>query len=419
MVARICLVTPGHLSTNPRLVKEADALAAAGYEVTVVAARYQDWACEADKAFETRAWRRLPPVSFGPLAPPARRALQLVRHKAARLLTGMGGSHPALHAAAFHQVAPDLVSAVARVPADLYIAHYPAALRAAALAARRTGAAYAFDAEDFHLGEPPSGPEGQAGRRRIEAVERAYLADCAYVTAASPGIADAYVEAYGLARPSVLLNVFPRSEAPAASTPAGWATPAPSVYWFSQTIGPDRGLECAVRAIGRARTRPCLHLRGHPASGFRATLETIASEAGVADRLLFLPMGSPDDMVGLASAFDVGLVGETGHSHNRRIALTNKQFTYLLAGLPSLMSDVPAHQAFAQTAGGAARLYETDDPDSLAQAMDDVLGDPLALAARRAEAHRLGQARFNWDTEQSILLTEVQRALSPSRKAAP
>ena len=28
---RVCLLTPGHLSTNPRLVKEADALANAGY----------------------------------------------------------------------------------------------------------------------------------------------------------------------------------------------------------------------------------------------------------------------------------------------------------------------------------------------------------------------------------------------------
>jgi hypothetical protein len=34
------LVTPGHLSTNPRLVKEADALAAAGYQVSVVSARF-------------------------------------------------------------------------------------------------------------------------------------------------------------------------------------------------------------------------------------------------------------------------------------------------------------------------------------------------------------------------------------------
>ena len=34
---RICLITPGHVASTPRLVKNADALAAAGYEVHVVA----------------------------------------------------------------------------------------------------------------------------------------------------------------------------------------------------------------------------------------------------------------------------------------------------------------------------------------------------------------------------------------------
>ena len=38
--ATVCLVSPGHVATNPRLVKEADALCAAGFRVRVVAADY-------------------------------------------------------------------------------------------------------------------------------------------------------------------------------------------------------------------------------------------------------------------------------------------------------------------------------------------------------------------------------------------
>ena len=33
---KVCLVSPGHLSSNPRLVKEANALAEAGYQVHVI-----------------------------------------------------------------------------------------------------------------------------------------------------------------------------------------------------------------------------------------------------------------------------------------------------------------------------------------------------------------------------------------------
>src|SRR5206468_8520292 len=48
LMARICIVTAGHLSTCPRMLKAADALAAAGHRVRVVSARYIDWAVAAD-----------------------------------------------------------------------------------------------------------------------------------------------------------------------------------------------------------------------------------------------------------------------------------------------------------------------------------------------------------------------------------
>jgi len=49
----VCLVTPGHPSTDPRLVKEADALAGVGARVTVVHGQFLPWAMAADAAFAT------------------------------------------------------------------------------------------------------------------------------------------------------------------------------------------------------------------------------------------------------------------------------------------------------------------------------------------------------------------------------
>jgi glycosyltransferase involved in cell wall biosynthesis len=319
-----------------------------------------------------------------------------------------GVRHPDVVRAAWHPISPDLVRAALDVQADLYIAHYPAALPAAAIAAQRHQARYAFDAEDFHLGDTPEGPEHHTERQMLRAIEGKYLPRCAYVTAASPGIAAAYVETYGITRPTVVLNVFPRSQASSGPTPRETAAPGPSVYWFSQTIGGDRGLECAVRAIGGARTRPHLYLRGTPAAGFLDRLRTIAREAGVEERLHVLPPAIPSEMERLAAAYDVGLVGETGHTPSRRIALTNKQFTYLLAGIPVVMSDTPAHCAFAPAMGDAVRLYPVDDPAGLAAALDALLSDPASLAAARNAAWRLGQERFNWDVEQTKLLRCVQ-----------
>ena len=419
-MARICLLTPGHLSTNPRLVKEADALAGAGHDVTVIAADFALWAREADKSFAVRSWRVARTLRFGPHATLSARIIQFLRLRGARVMLALGVGPQAVVRAAWHPITPDLVSAAKGIEADLYVAHYPAALPAAAIAARRHGAICAFDAEDFHLGDFPEGAAHELERRMIRVIEAHYLPKCAYVTAASPGIADAYVEAYGIVRPTVVLNVFPLAYAPAAATARGSAKPGPSIYWFSQTIGPDRGLECAVRAIGQARSQPHLYLRGMPAVGYLDRLHDLAVQEGVLDRLHVLPPAAPSAMELLASNYDLGLVGETGHTLNRRIALTNKQFTYLVAGIPVVMSDIPAHRAFATEAGAAARLYPVDDWANLAVAFDSLLCDAHALAVARATAWRLGRERFNWDLEKASLLERIAGICSaPGRTNAP
>ena len=374
-LATICLISPGHLSTNPRLVKEADGLLEAGHRVHVVCGDFLPWARAADEEFSTRRWTSVTAVRFGPGTPLSHRALQVIRYRAARQLLRAGVKAQATVEAAWHQVTPDLVRAATSIRADLYVAHYVAALPAAAQAARVHGARYAFDAEDFHLGDPPDGPEFDGVRRHTRAIESAYLPGAAYVTAASPGIADAYASAYGIPAPTVVLNVFPRSRAPAAPSERGSAAPGPSVYWFSQTIGSDRGLECAVRAIALARSRPHLYLRGNPEAEFVSRLLALAREAGVGDHLHLLQPERPAEMERLASQYDVGFVGETGSTANRRIALTNNLFTYVLAGIPTIASDIPAHRQMAQRLGPALRIYPVESAEGLAAAFDELLGD--------------------------------------------
>jgi glycosyltransferase involved in cell wall biosynthesis len=245
-----------------------------------------------------------------------------------------------------------LTIAAAREPADLYIAHYTAAVPAAAAAARRHQTAFGFDAEDFHLGEfAPDSP----ARRTIQIIEKTFLPHCAHITAASPRIAEAYATTYDIPAPTVVLNVFPLSHAPNAPTPAGAVVPGPSLYWFSQTIGPDRGLETAVVALGLARSRPHLYLRGANAAGFPQRLVDLARKNGAEGRVHILEPEAPADMERLAAAYDIGLVSETGHIENRRIALTNKLFSFVLAGIPVVASAIPAHRDLANALGSRAR----------------------------------------------------------------
>lgn len=405
---RICLISPGHLATNPRLVKEADALSQAGCEVVVLSARFLAWAADEDRRISMATWSWLSPLPFGPSAPLQTRLRHFIVQRLAKLLYRIRFRPQWLSEAAWHPLTPDLVLRARSIKADLYIAHYPAALPAAARAAKKYNAKYAYDAEDYHLGDPPDTVEFEEQRSLLRQIEARYLPGCAYVSAASPGIAHAYAQSYNVRRPSVIRNVFPLAHAPKNPSSFGTANPGPSLYWFSQTIGPDRGVECAVRAIARAKSRPHIYLRGSISSSFRARLHSIANEAGVMDRIHLLELASPCDMEMLASTYDLGLVGETGYTPNHKIALANKLFSYLLAGIPAVISDIPAHLDYASEVGNAVRVYRVEDPESLATAIDYYLASGSDfLESARMHAYSLGQERFNWEAESSVLLELV------------
>jgi glycosyltransferase involved in cell wall biosynthesis len=403
---RICLVTPGHLSTNPRLVKEADALTAAGHEVSIVSARFIAWADAADDEFANRPWR-MRKVAFGPIAGQARHLVQSLRRRLCLIAYKSFGLCPEL---AFHPVTPALAGAARAIQADLYIAHNLAALPAAYRAAKKHGAKLGFDAEDFHSGELNDTPENMLRIRLTREIERRYLPRCDYLTAASPGIAKACAETYGVRMPTVILNVFPKADAPPAPTPRGSAHPSPSLYWFSQTIGPDRGLETVVEAIARSHSRPTLFLRGNPSPGYQQQLTALAEKHGIGDRLRILPPAPPSEMIRLAAEYDAGIASEPGHSPNNRLALSNKLFTYMLAGVPTIASATTAQSEIAAGMPDVVFVHPQQNAQALAARMDELLLSPRALENARQAAWQLGQVRFNWDMEQRTFLQAIESA---------
>ncbi len=408
---RICIITPGNVGSNPRVVKEADALVEGGYEVRVVAGDMVPWVRGRDATIFSRArWR------YDLIGPKSRLdyTLRRVRRVLARKALAAGFEGVRIAVAAHGTMTGQLTVAAAREPADLYIAHYTAAVPVAAAAARRHRAAFGFDAEDFHLGEfAPDDP----ARRAIRSIERTFLPHCAYMTAASPRIAEAYARTYEIVSPTVVLNVFPLSHAPGGPTPAGTAMPGPSLYWFSQTVGPDRGLEIAVAALSLARSQPHLYLRGAHAAGFAQRLYDLARKSGVEGRVHILEPAAPAEMERLAAAYDIGLVSDIGHVENRRIALTNKLFSFLLAGIPAVASAIPAHRDLSNALGPALSLYDPDSAEQLANAVDALLLEPDQLNRARSKAWHLGQDRYNWEHERGALIATVEQALAPNRSS--
>lgn len=398
----ICLVTPGHLVSTPRLVKSADALAAAGYRVTVIASRHYAPNDPGDAAILAGAsWRavRVPTATSG---------VRLLG-RAARLL-GRRGPQPGPRLAPW-VLAPywrKLAQAAAAVDADYYVGHCIGSMPAVMAAARDRGVRFGIDLEDHHETETEVVERDPRQRTLLRTLLGAALPQAAHLTAASPLIAARYEREYGV-HPRTILNVLPRADSPAEPgvVSAGKSDAVARCYWFSQVIGPGRGLEAFIGVMAAMRFPVELHLRGFVAPAYRATLA--AQAAG--RRLVFHDFAAPGEMARLAAAYDLGLSIEPAQPSNREICLSNKIFTYVLAGLPQLLSPTAAQRALAADLGSAALLADPADTAATAARLDAWFADPVARTAARQAAWRLGQTRYCWEVEQRELLAAVQAAL--------
>jgi glycosyltransferase involved in cell wall biosynthesis len=99
---------------------------------------------------------------------------------------------------------------------------------------------------------------------------------------------------------------------------------------------------------------------------------------------------------------------------NNRVALSNKIFTYLLAGIPVLASDTTAQSELAEETAGAVFVYPQGDAQTLADQMDELMISQRRLTSARQAAWQYGQQKFNWDTEQRLFLKMIASVLSPS-----
>ena len=260
---RICIVGQGSISQTPRVVKEADALAAAGYDVVVIFPQPTAWERAMDSQILARSKWRADIVDTSPLiGGRVRRYASALQVRLFRRLCRWTLRCPVAELA-YSRYFLELLWRAIRHRGDLYIGHYTGSLPVVAWAARRTGAAFAFDFEDFHRGEAgPDEREGLTGRL-IATLEDRYLPAAKFVTAASWGIADEVAKSTALPTPKTVLNVFPWADRASLAAPKPKPPDAPlSLYWFSQIVSLDRGLQDAIGAMALMRERAELHIRG-------------------------------------------------------------------------------------------------------------------------------------------------------------
>jgi len=413
---RVCIVTNGSISQGPRVQKEADSLAGADYDVSVISSHCFGWTIPLDEVIASRSlWRSINVIHHKrAFAPAIRHYFLRGRNRLFRQLFKYSHSWYVPELASSQVFLEHLVTAV-RQKADIYIGHNLQSLSVVCLAARLTGGRSAFDAEDLHCGELEDGSDEQPAQILAQLIQHKYLRQCGYVTASSPGIARALVERYNIPHPTIVLNTFPLDlvgEAQAVPLDRSSGHGTTSFYWYSQIVSLDRGLQDAIIAIGRLENNAELHIRGNLSTAVRGTLEKLAEESGSAGRVFFHEAVPPEELLSYGRQHDVGLCLETTKTVNRNLCITNKMFLYLVAGLAIIATRTEGHSEVFKVTPDIGHQYDDGDVDSLVRIMTRLAREKKCLQDNKICALRAARDHWNWAIDERRLLERVEATCS-------
>ena len=407
---KICIVTPSYLTSSPRTVKEADALWQAGFDVRVV---FSQGSLEYVRGFDALLLKEKPwrysIIGWSSLRKKERMLYWKSRlhHYFARKFSFLGCLRLAAYAES--RVYGELARVAAEEKADLYIGHYPAGLVAADYAALRWKTKLGYDVEDLHSEEQPAGRKGERQTERIKLIESHYLPHCSYISCVSELVADEMVKRYNINYPTVIHNVFPWSLRGRLDAKfQDRRGPSLSLYWYSQVIGEDRGIQDVIRAAGLLKEKVQIHLRGYLSEEVKNKFLALAKASSVEQSIHFHPVVSPSELLSRAVEHDVGLALEPPVNLRRMLTASNKLFLYLLAGLAVIATDTPGQKLVMSTCPQAGFLYPSGDYRCLAGHLNKLLSEPGLIRSCKQAALEAAEEQWNWESESLRIIDNIR-----------
>ncbi len=390
-----------------RILLEADALAADGWEVTILA-------MPGSGPQDPRVVRIAPD---GRHAAARKEWVVLRLYRFARQFVSMNGPWlNRLKSAVWrHFVSPDEFARRLMLPhalrrrADVVVAHDLPILPTAAAAAAHHGAKLVYDSHELYC-EQGFEPRLQ---RMWSGIEKRAIGACDAVITVNPSIARELERRYGLARVEVVQNAE-RADGPAPTKnrlfhAAFGLDAAAFIVLFQGGILAGRSLEALVDAMA-CITEPAVHLvfLGHGALARK--LSHRADAAGVAGRVHFHPAVPQGDLLRYTASADLGIIPYQATCLNNLYCTPNKLFEYIAGAVPMLATDLPELRRL--IAGNDIGLMMNDgSPQAIAQTIDTVAADGPQLARLRANVIE-ARHRLNW-AEESKILVDIFRRLKP------
>lgn len=407
MARRYVIVSGFQVINNPRVVKEADAIAELGHEVIVLAAIHRAADLPRIEAMvRDRKWQHVPVVNLTERGLPNRlRGIWL--RAMARLMREAGQRFGYQHPMQLGYESGSLLRLARKLDADLYSLHLEKAL----WVGRKLvgdGRTVRIDMEDWYTDDGLPADQAKRPLDMMRRDESFLLNNAVHSTTTSHALAEALVQAYGCPVPEVIHNSFPSGERFETDGRIidRQDTAIPSITWFSQTIGPGRGLEAFMQAVTMIDAPFEVHLRGTPRPGYMQHLMADLSPE-LRARIHVHPQVPQEELLSRLGEHDIGYCGELSDCASRHLTITNKVFEYMRAGLAIVASDTAGQKEVAATAPEAVRIFPQGDAVALADMLRPLIEDAdVRRSAALASVTALEQ-HFSWEISKARLQAQV------------
>lgn len=378
---RVLMLVWTGVSTDTRVLREAGTLVDAGWSVHIIGRGVPS-------DFVAPQGISVSSVGAPPDAQSRSRKLNVIERAARWLFLP---EHVGRRLAAWQRAA--MVEA-GRHRADVVHAHDFTALPVAAALAREWGVPLVYDSHELWSGRPRVGRPTPWRARREARLEAKLGARAAIVLTVGEGVAGELRQRYGWRDVRVVRNTFPRAPAPDQRS----GGPTGAVY--AGRIAPYRELEVIARAS--RSTRLMITLIG-PADGqFLARFDP--GRARVVDSR------PADEVDAVLAAAGLALVTHSDRWLNHRLALPNKLFHAVRAGVPVVATDV-GELARTVREHDLGELYQPGDADDLVRAIERAVGRYAELQTRVRNA----AGALSWEADGEVLSRSYGELLAPVR----
>ena len=284
-------------------------------------------------------------------------------------------------------------------------AHSVSAMPIAVMLKWLTGAPVVYDAHELESEANGLSPLRRTLTRFMEGL---WIRGVDRTITVCDSIADWYMNAYSMNRPSVIRNVPFRSNAPAEiSTVLRDEHGVPNdalLFLYQGALCPGRGIEVLLEIFAELDERRHLVLMG-----YGILEEQVRYAVSRSPNIHFQPAVPPSKVLYYTASADIGLCLIENTCLSYYYSLPNKLFEYLLSGLPVLVNDMPEQRSIVEH-------YECGwvVPESRGQQAELIESiDMTAFELRKAGALRAAKS-FDWDTE-AAKLREVYTSIAIDR----